>query len=165
MHLQCKNSFADIGILFLSQTPQKQVKRGRVPQSLKTPSADSSESEPQSASDVTKTLPEEAEAAEPEVMPAEEGAAQEKTDGAVDGEHACSECGMVFQRRYTLIMHMLKHEKSRSFKCTVRTCSPNTERTQLLVIVLCGLYHTCGNFDCGPHVVFRTNRKSFFFSP
>ncbi|XP_031430467.1 zinc finger and BTB domain-containing protein 11 [Clupea harengus] len=38
-------------------------------------------------------------------------------EGAVDGEHTCSECGMVFQRRYSLIMHTLKHEKSRGFKC------------------------------------------------
>ncbi|KAF5893300.1 zinc finger and BTB domain-containing protein 11 [Clarias magur] len=99
--------------------PQRPVKRGRMSQPLKRPSADSSDSEPQSASDDVKTLPEEAEAVEPEVMPVDEGAAREKTEGAVDGEHTCSECGMVFQRRYTLIMHMLKHEKSRSFKCTL----------------------------------------------
>lgn len=92
-------------------------------QSLKRPSTDSSETEPQSASDGTNSLPEGAEAVGPEVMPVEEGAPREKTKGAVNGEHTCSECGMVFQRRYTLIMHMLKHEKSRSFKCTVRICS------------------------------------------
>ncbi|XP_028655778.1 zinc finger and BTB domain-containing protein 11 [Erpetoichthys calabaricus] len=34
-------------------------------------------------------------------------------------EHVCSECGMVFQRRYALIMHTLKHEKSRGYKCTL----------------------------------------------
>lgn len=68
-------------------------------------------------------MPEVAEAVESEGASVEEGAMREKTEGAVDGEHTCSECGMVFQRRYTLIMHMLKHEKSRSFKCTVRTCS------------------------------------------
>ncbi|XP_053355329.1 zinc finger and BTB domain-containing protein 11 [Clarias gariepinus] len=101
------------------KTPQRPVKRGRMSQPLKRSSADSSDSEPQSASDGVKTLPEEAEAVEPEVMPVEEGAAREQTEGAVDGEHTCSECGMVFQRRYTLIMHMLKHEKSRSFKCTL----------------------------------------------
>ncbi|KAB5584286.1 hypothetical protein PHYPO_G00105710 [Pangasianodon hypophthalmus] len=101
------------------KTPQRLVKRGRVSQSLKRSSPDSSETEPQSASDGTKSLPEGAEAAGAEVMPVEEGAAREKTEGAVDGEHTCSECGMVFQRRYTLIMHMLKHEKSRSFKCTL----------------------------------------------
>lgn len=101
------------------KTPQKLAKRGRVSQSLKRPSADSAETEPQSASDGTKTPPEGAEAAGAEVTSAEEQAAQEKTGEAVDGEHACSECSMVFQRRYTLIMHMLKHEKSRSFKCTL----------------------------------------------
>lgn len=41
------------------------------------------------------------------------------SDSAVDGEHTCSECGMSFQRRYSLIMHTLKHEKSRSYKCSL----------------------------------------------
>uniref|UniRef100_A0A673CQ34 Zinc finger and BTB domain containing 11 n=1 Tax=Sphaeramia orbicularis TaxID=375764 RepID=A0A673CQ34_9TELE len=36
---------------------------------------------------------------------------------AVDGEHTCSECGMSFPRRYSLIMHTLKHEKARGYKC------------------------------------------------
>lgn len=126
MYTNVQKLVAEIVILFSSQTPQKLVKRGRVSQSLKRSSADSSETEPQSASDGTKTLLEGAEAVGPEVMSVEEGAAQEKTEGAVDGEHTCSECGMVFQRRYTLIMHMLKHEKSRSFKCSVRTCSLRT---------------------------------------
>uniref|UniRef100_A0AAR2LA63 Zinc finger and BTB domain containing 11 n=1 Tax=Pygocentrus nattereri TaxID=42514 RepID=A0AAR2LA63_PYGNA len=56
---------------------------------------------------------------EKEVESVEEEVVQEKMEGAVDGEHACSECGMVFQRRYALIMHTLKHEKSRGFKCTL----------------------------------------------
>lgn len=111
---------------FVLKSPQKLVKRGRVSQSLKRLSADSSITEPQSASDGTKTMPEGAEAVGSEGTSVEEGAIREKTEGAVDGEHTCSECGMVFQRRYTLIMHMLKHEKSRSFKCTVRTCSSKT---------------------------------------
>uniref|UniRef100_A0A8C9XZU8 Zinc finger and BTB domain containing 11 n=1 Tax=Sander lucioperca TaxID=283035 RepID=A0A8C9XZU8_SANLU len=34
-------------------------------------------------------------------------------------EHTCSECGMSFQRRYALIMHTLKHEKSRGYKCSL----------------------------------------------
>lgn len=130
----CKN-FIDVNnifknyfiILFCSQTPQKLVKRGRVSQSLKRPSTDSSETEPQSASDGTKTLPEGAEVVGSEMTSVEEGAARDKTEGAVDGEHTCSECGMVFQRRYTLIMHMLKHDKSRSVKCTVSTCSVTTD--------------------------------------
>lgn len=55
-------------------------------------------------------------AAEPEP-----GAKQDKTpsESAVDGEHTCSECGMSFQRRYSLIMHTLKHEKARGYKCSV----------------------------------------------
>ncbi|KAG7514670.1 zinc finger and BTB domain-containing protein 11 [Solea senegalensis] len=36
-----------------------------------------------------------------------------------DGAHTCSECGMSFQRRYSLIMHTLKHEKSRGYKCSL----------------------------------------------
>uniref|UniRef100_A0A4W6DN39 C2H2-type domain-containing protein n=1 Tax=Lates calcarifer TaxID=8187 RepID=A0A4W6DN39_LATCA len=40
---------------------------------------------------------------------------------AVEGEHTCSECGMSFQRRYSLIMHTLKHEKARGYKCSVST--------------------------------------------
>ncbi|EPQ16400.1 Zinc finger and BTB domain-containing protein 11 [Myotis brandtii] len=34
-----------------------------------------------------------------------------------EASHKCGECGMVFQRRYTLIMHTLKHERSRDYKC------------------------------------------------
>ncbi|XP_006639344.2 zinc finger and BTB domain-containing protein 11 isoform X1 [Lepisosteus oculatus] len=40
-------------------------------------------------------------------------------DTGTDGEHVCSECGMVFQRRYALIMHTLKHEKTRGYKCSL----------------------------------------------
>lgn len=38
---------------------------------------------------------------------------------AVEGEHTCSECGRSFPRRYSLIMHTLKHEKARGYKCHV----------------------------------------------
>ncbi|XP_051841171.1 zinc finger and BTB domain-containing protein 11 [Antechinus flavipes] len=31
--------------------------------------------------------------------------------------HRCSECGMDFQRRYALIMHTLKHERTKDYKC------------------------------------------------
>ncbi|OBS57660.1 hypothetical protein A6R68_11216, partial [Neotoma lepida] len=31
--------------------------------------------------------------------------------------HKCGECGMVFQRRYAFIMHTLKHERARDYKC------------------------------------------------
>lgn len=44
---------------------------------------------------------------------------QPPTESAVDGEHTCSECGMSFERRYTLIMHTLKHEKARGYKCSL----------------------------------------------
>lgn len=48
-------------------------------------------------------------------------AKKEKTqaEGAVNGEHTCPDCGMSFDRRYSLIMHTLKHEKSRGYKCNV----------------------------------------------
>ncbi|XP_068124552.1 zinc finger and BTB domain-containing protein 11 [Hyperolius riggenbachi] len=32
-------------------------------------------------------------------------------------EHVCKECGMVFQRKYALIMHSMKHDRIREFKC------------------------------------------------
>ncbi|XP_025936316.1 zinc finger and BTB domain-containing protein 11 isoform X2 [Apteryx rowi] len=35
----------------------------------------------------------------------------------VEAQHKCSECGMVFQRRYALIMHTLKHERTKDYKC------------------------------------------------
>ncbi|XP_035508761.1 zinc finger and BTB domain-containing protein 11 [Morone saxatilis] len=44
---------------------------------------------------------------------------QTPTESAVDGEHTCSECGMSFPRRYSLIMHTLKHEKARGYKCSL----------------------------------------------
>ncbi|XP_048350953.1 LOW QUALITY PROTEIN: zinc finger and BTB domain-containing protein 11 [Sphaerodactylus townsendi] len=34
-----------------------------------------------------------------------------------EAQHKCSECGMVFQRRYALIMHTLKHERTKNYKC------------------------------------------------
>lgn len=54
-------------------------------------------------------------------MDSEPAAKKEKTqaEGAVNGEHICPDCGMSFERRYTLIMHTLKHEKSRGYKCNV----------------------------------------------
>lgn len=52
----------------------------------------------------------------------ETGSKQDETpESAADGEHACSECGMSFPRRYSLIMHTLKHEKARGYKCSVST--------------------------------------------
>ncbi|XP_036396322.1 zinc finger and BTB domain-containing protein 11 [Megalops cyprinoides] len=40
-------------------------------------------------------------------------------EGGAEGEHTCAECGLVFQRRYDLIMHTLKHEKTRGYKCNL----------------------------------------------
>ncbi|XP_004593280.2 zinc finger and BTB domain-containing protein 11 [Ochotona princeps] len=40
--------------------------------------------------------------------------AKENTEEA---PHKCGECGMVFQRRYALITHTLKHERTRDYKC------------------------------------------------
>lgn len=87
-------------------------------QSVKKRSTDFSEIE--MTSDDSKPLLEAADSVEKESESVEEGIIQEKSEGAADGEHTCSECGMVFQRRYALIMHTLKHEKSRGFKCPVR---------------------------------------------
>ncbi|KAM9797587.1 zinc finger and BTB domain-containing protein 11 [Syngnathus typhle] len=39
--------------------------------------------------------------------------------GAVEGEHTCLECGLSFPRRYALIMHARKHDKSRGYKCSL----------------------------------------------
>ncbi|KAM7410502.1 hypothetical protein PAMA_001781 [Pampus argenteus] len=44
---------------------------------------------------------------------------QAPAEGTADGEHTCPECGMSFQRRYSLIMHTLKHEKARGYKCSL----------------------------------------------
>lgn len=61
-------------------------------------------------------------AAEPEAGTTEE---QTPAEGTVDGNHTCPDCGMSFDRRYTLIMHTLKHEKARGFKCSVSICQYN----------------------------------------
>lgn len=65
-----------------------------------------------------------------EAMKAEETQSEGKEDKApeesTDGEHTCSECGMTFPRRYSLIMHSLKHEKARGYKCTVSTTAALT---------------------------------------
>ena len=60
-------------------------------------------------------ITEEAGAKEPKAE--SEMSAEAPTDGS--GEHVCSDCGLSFQRRYALIMHTLKHEKSRGYKCSV----------------------------------------------
>lgn len=35
----------------------------------------------------------------------------------VEEEHKCKECGMVFPRKYALIMHSVKHDRVKEFKC------------------------------------------------
>ncbi|XP_029112411.1 zinc finger and BTB domain-containing protein 11 isoform X2 [Scleropages formosus] len=55
----------------------------------------------------------------------EEGAGVEaeasgtEPEGKADCEYKCSDCGQVFQRRYALIMHTLKHEKTRGYRCSL----------------------------------------------
>ncbi|XP_015236456.1 PREDICTED: zinc finger and BTB domain-containing protein 11 [Cyprinodon variegatus] len=63
----------------------------------------------------------EAEEAASKVVEPETEAKQPETpsQSAMDGEYTCSECGMSFQRRYSLIMHTLKHEKARGYKCSL----------------------------------------------
>lgn len=60
----------------------------------------------------------------PEEVSAKEGepeaaAEQDRAPGQGGGGHTCSECGASFPRRYSLIMHTLKHEKARGYKCSV----------------------------------------------
>ncbi|XP_063809663.1 zinc finger and BTB domain-containing protein 11 isoform X2 [Pseudophryne corroboree] len=40
-----------------------------------------------------------------------------KEDAKVEEEHICKECGMVFQRKYALIMHSVQHDRIKDFKC------------------------------------------------
>uniref|UniRef100_A0A4W4EHQ9 Zinc finger and BTB domain containing 11 n=1 Tax=Electrophorus electricus TaxID=8005 RepID=A0A4W4EHQ9_ELEEL len=103
----------DLNKRFLRKRSMRQGGYVRLHMGLETEEEEEEEEEP--ASDGMKALADGVEEAEP----VEEGVGQEKPVGTVDGEHTCSECGMVFQRRYALIMHTLKHEKSRGFKCTL----------------------------------------------
>ncbi|GAA6217772.1 zinc finger and BTB domain-containing protein 11-like [Lates japonicus] len=103
-------------------------KRGRPPKQpvenqAEGPSVSESGTEPEVSAvesvAVTEVSTEEAvtKAVEPET-----GTSQDQppaAGSAVDGEHTCSECGMSFQRRYSLIMHTLKHEKARGYKCSL----------------------------------------------
>nr|XP_023690804.1 zinc finger and BTB domain-containing protein 11 [Paramormyrops kingsleyae] len=98
----------------------KVVRRGRPGRPPKVPRLEEEE-EPK-----TPTGPAEAgmleAAAPPEMAHAvgpEEGAAAPEHVGGASGEHKCAECGLVFQRRYALIMHTLKHEKTRGYKCSL----------------------------------------------
>ncbi|KAM5153687.1 zinc finger and BTB domain-containing protein 11 [Callospermophilus lateralis] len=42
---------------------------------------------------------------------------RDSKENAEEVSHKCGECGMVFQRRYAFIMHTLKHERAREYKC------------------------------------------------
>ncbi|CAL8252436.1 unnamed protein product [Merluccius merluccius] len=101
----------------LKVAPGKPGRRGRPP---KRPAGvlDSSEPGPEATgSEVNVT-----EEAGPEGEGGEPGAGTKRgqdADSAADGEHTCSECGMSFHRRYALIMHTLKHEKTRAYKCSL----------------------------------------------
>ncbi|CAN9500279.1 unnamed protein product [Ophioblennius macclurei] len=95
-------------------------RRGRPPKQRDEPQAEPA-SEPDAEPEAVPTEPEatgelNSEAGLQEVEPCG-GSKQES--GAADAEHTCSECGMIFPRRYSLIMHMLKHEKARGYKCSL----------------------------------------------
>nr|XP_020465637.1 zinc finger and BTB domain-containing protein 11 [Monopterus albus] len=102
-------------------------KRGRPPkQPLESqaegPSVSESGPEPEASAGDCMTVREvRAEQAGMKEAEPETGTKQGQTpaESAVDGEHTCSECGMSFQRRYSLIMHTLKHEKARGYKCSL----------------------------------------------
>uniref|UniRef100_A0A9J8AK09 Zinc finger and BTB domain containing 11 n=1 Tax=Cyprinus carpio carpio TaxID=630221 RepID=A0A9J8AK09_CYPCA len=102
-----------------TKTPPRFVRRGRPVQFAKKNPDEFSETNLEATSEAIAALAEEPEpvADQPETL--EEDALQGDPAGAAETEHACNECGLVFQRRYALIMHALKHEKSRSFKCSI----------------------------------------------
>ncbi|KAM7388672.1 hypothetical protein PAMP_024832 [Pampus punctatissimus] len=100
-------------------------KRGRPP---KQPVENQMEEESECAADPESTAVDSVTAGElsteeagTNVAESETGTQQDEApaEGAADGEHTCTECGMSFQRRYSLIMHTLKHEKARGYKCSL----------------------------------------------
>ena len=107
------------------QVAPRPGKRGRPPkQPVETAGAEgqsaseaTADPEPMAVESVTTGEPSTDEAGAKAPEP-ETGAKQDQTPAA-EGEHTCSECGMSFQRRYALIMHTLKHEKARGYKCSV----------------------------------------------
>ncbi len=108
-----------IRITLCPQTPQRFARRGRPVQSAKKNLEEFSETNLEAASDAVAALAEEPDPVADQPETVEGGALQGDPGGAAEGEHACNECGLVFHRRYALIMHALKHEKTRSFKCSV----------------------------------------------
>ncbi|KAJ8410536.1 hypothetical protein AAFF_G00194400 [Aldrovandia affinis] len=85
----------------IQKVAQRLVKRGRLIQPTRKRGAGTVEEEEQQQPGTDQAEP--------------EGVA----DGGAEGEHTCSECSQVFQRRYDLIMHTLKHEKTRGYKCNL----------------------------------------------
>lgn len=102
-----------------TKTPLKLARRCFVVKTVRTIPDELLEANLESVSDTLATSAEEPETVTVQLKNEEEGTLQGDPGGAVEGEHPCNECGMVFQRRYALIMHALKHEKSRSFKCSI----------------------------------------------
>lgn len=125
-----KKSFTNCFVcLFVFQVGPRTGKRGRPP---KHPVASQAEvqaveaavgAEPELAATSSVEMDDASAAAETTVPSSDGGEAQVQTaaqgGGAVEGEHTCSECGASFPRRYLLIMHTLKHEKARGYKCSV----------------------------------------------
>ncbi|XP_051987101.1 zinc finger and BTB domain-containing protein 11 [Xyrauchen texanus] len=99
--------------------PQNVAKRSRMVLSVKKTPGEFSETNMDSSPDGEATGAEELESNATNLESIEDGTLQGDAGGAVEEEHTCNECGMVFQRRYALIMHALKHEKARSFKCSI----------------------------------------------
>ncbi|KAM4739541.1 zinc finger and BTB domain-containing protein 11 [Anableps anableps] len=98
-------------------------KRGRPPKRPMEPKFEGESEAVVEESTVESMTPGELQAEEvvaKEAEPEAEAKQQEApSQSAGDGEHTCSECGMSFQRRYSLIMHTLKHEKARAYKCSL----------------------------------------------
>ncbi|XP_052415134.1 zinc finger and BTB domain-containing protein 11-like [Carassius gibelio] len=102
-----------------TKTPQRFARRGRPLQSAMKNLDEFSQTNQEASSDAIAALAEELEPDVDQPESLEGGALQEDPGGAAEGEHSCNECGLVFHRRYALIMHTLKHEKTRSFKCSI----------------------------------------------
>lgn len=112
--------------LFVFQVGQRTGKRGRPPKHAVASPAEVEAAvgaEPELAAASSVEMGDSPPAAEMTVPSTDAAEAQVQTSaqggGAMEGEHTCSECGASFARRYLLIMHTLKHEKARGYKCSV----------------------------------------------
>ncbi|XP_068581545.1 zinc finger and BTB domain-containing protein 11 [Cebidichthys violaceus] len=103
--------------------PLRTGKRGRPPkQPVEAQGEGQSESgaEPEPGAAAESVTPAELSADEAGTKGAEPETEEAKREPAAgDGQHTCSECGTSFQRRYSLIMHTLKHERARGYKCSL----------------------------------------------